>query len=56
MCARDDVLFEHFENVTKLRPDAKAAVIEGANFSLDRDSASITALWAPFIENPTGGA
>ncbi|KAJ5901915.1 hypothetical protein N7495_002443 [Penicillium taxi] len=49
MCAKDDVLFEHFENAKRLRPDVQTAVISGANFSLDRDLSGIESVWTEFI-------
>ncbi|KAK4898175.1 hypothetical protein LTR27_004182 [Elasticomyces elasticus] len=48
LCARDDVLWEHMENVKKVKPDAKTAEIHGANFSLDLDVAGIAREWDAF--------
>ncbi|KAJ9142935.1 Alpha/beta-hydrolase [Pleurostoma richardsiae] len=50
MCATDDVLYPHFENVRKLRPDITPVLIGGANFSLDRDTDRIIEAWADFIK------
>lgn len=38
MCAKDDVLWSHAENVKKHRNDVPLIEINGANFSLDRDA------------------
>jgi pimeloyl-ACP methyl ester carboxylesterase len=37
LCAEDDVLFPFFKRAQELRPDAKAAVVKGANFEPDLD-------------------
>ncbi|KAH8678272.1 Alpha/Beta hydrolase protein [Xylariales sp. PMI_506] len=50
MCATDDVLWEHFENLTKIRPDIPAIGIKGANFSLDRDVEGVVQNWTAHIE------
>jgi hypothetical protein len=51
MCAKDDVLWAHAENVKKHRNDVPLIEINGANFSLDRDAEGIVKTWTPFIKN-----
>ncbi|KIW00490.1 uncharacterized protein PV09_08011 [Verruconis gallopava] len=48
LCARDDVLWEHVDNVQKVKPEAKVAEIAGGNFSLDRDVVGIVREWDAF--------
>jgi pimeloyl-ACP methyl ester carboxylesterase len=48
LCAKDDVLWEHMDNVEKLRADAQTAIIDGANFSTELDVAGIVREWDAF--------
>jgi len=48
LCARDDVLWEHMENVEKLRSDVQTGVIGGANFSTELDVMGIVREWDAF--------
>lgn len=53
LCAKDDVLYEHLDNVKKVREGDKSVVVgtvAGANFSIDRDVAGILGHWTPFLE------
>ncbi|KAH9885729.1 Alpha/Beta hydrolase protein [Xylariomycetidae sp. FL2044] len=50
MCAEDDVLWSHFENVKKIRDDVPTAVIKGANFSPDRDAEGIISEWSKLMD------
>ncbi|ETS84137.1 hypothetical protein PFICI_02162 [Pestalotiopsis fici W106-1] len=53
MCARDDVLWAHAENVKMHRDDVPLIEIKGANFSLDRDAEGIIKSWTPLVEKAT---
>ncbi|KAH8883610.1 alpha/beta-hydrolase [Thozetella sp. PMI_491] len=53
MCARDDVLWDHFENLTKIRPDIPAVEVKGANFSLNHDVEGIAKHWTEHIGKNT---
>lgn len=48
LCAKDDVLWEHMHNVTKLRTDVQTGVIGGANFSTELDVMGIVREWDAF--------
>jgi pimeloyl-ACP methyl ester carboxylesterase len=48
LCAKDDVLWEHMDNVKKLRADARTGVISGANFSPELDMMGIVREWDAF--------
>jgi pimeloyl-ACP methyl ester carboxylesterase len=48
LCAKDDVLWEHMDNVKKLRADALTGVISGANFSPELDAMGIVREWDAF--------
>ncbi|CZT20640.1 uncharacterized protein RCC_06498 [Ramularia collo-cygni] len=48
LCARDDVLWEHMENVQRLRSDIRTGVIGGANFSTELDVLGIVREWDAF--------
>jgi pimeloyl-ACP methyl ester carboxylesterase len=48
LCARDDVLWEHMDNVKKLRSDVQTGVIGGANFSTELDVTGIVREWDAF--------
>jgi pimeloyl-ACP methyl ester carboxylesterase len=48
LCAKDDVLWEHMENVKRLRADAKTGVVSGANFSPELDVEGIVREWDAF--------
>ena len=48
LCARDDVLWTHIDNIQKIKPEAKVAEVAGANFSLDRDAPGIIREWDLF--------
>lgn len=48
LCARDDVLWAHIDNVQKIKPEAKVAEVKGANFSLDLDAEGIIREWDIF--------
>ena len=48
LCAKDDVLWEHMDNVTKLRADVQTGVIGGANFSTELDVMGIVREWDAF--------
>lgn len=48
LCARDDVLWEHMNNVPKLRKDVQTGVIGGANFSTELDAMGIVRQWDTF--------
>lgn len=50
MCARDDVLWAHSENITRLRSDVPLIEVKGANFSPDRDAEGIIEHWSQLIE------
>lgn len=41
VCAKDDALWEHYENARKVRPDAATLECSGANFSLDLDAETV---------------
>lgn len=48
LCARDDVLYEHMDNVKKLRADAQTGIVGGANFSTELDVVGIVREWDAF--------
>ena len=48
LCAMDDVLWEHMENVNKLRTDVQTGTISGANFSTELDVMGIVREWDAF--------
>jgi pimeloyl-ACP methyl ester carboxylesterase len=48
LCARDDVLWHHVNNVQKVKPEASVAEVKGANFSLDLDVKGIVREWDLF--------
>lgn len=48
LCAKDDVLWEHMENVKKLRANARTGVVGGANFSPELDVLGIVREWDAF--------
>lgn len=53
LCAKDDVLFEHLENVKKVKEGddrVQTGVVGGANFSVDRDVEGVVNFWKPFLE------
>ncbi|KAH9902328.1 Alpha/Beta hydrolase protein [Xylariomycetidae sp. FL2044] len=50
MCARDDVLWDHFGKIQELRPEVPAEEIKGANFGPSRDVRGISRLLTPFLE------
>lgn len=53
LCAKDDVLYEHLDNVKKVREGDESVVtgtVTGANFSIDRDIDGILSHWLPFLE------
>jgi hypothetical protein len=57
LCAKDDVLFEHLENVKKVKEGddtVETGVVGGANFSVDRDVQGVIGFWKPFLEKLTG--
>ena len=49
ICAKDDVLWEHYENARKVRPDAATRECSGANFSLDLDAETVGTACLQFI-------
>jgi pimeloyl-ACP methyl ester carboxylesterase len=54
LCAKDDVLYEHLDNVKKVRDDDDSVVvgtIGGANFSIDRDVEGLISYWTPFLDD-----
>lgn len=51
LCARDDVLWSHVDNVQKVKPAAKVAEIKGANFFLDLDVSGIVREWDKFQDS-----
>ncbi|KAK5123605.1 hypothetical protein LTR85_002643 [Meristemomyces frigidus] len=52
LCARDDVLWSHADNVKRVKPDAKfSSEIKGANFSLDLDVEGIVGEWDAFQDD-----
>lgn len=50
VCARDDVLWEHYQNARRARPDAATLECSGANFSPDRDAETIGTSWLGFVD------
>jgi pimeloyl-ACP methyl ester carboxylesterase len=50
MCARDDVLWEHYHHVKEMRSDVRAEVVGGANFSLDLDASGVSGFIDDFLE------
>ena len=48
LCARDDVLWSHIDNVQKIKPEARLGEVKGANFSLDLDAPGIIREWDNF--------
>ncbi len=48
LCAPDDVLFEHMQNVNTIKPEARTAEVGGANFSPDLDVDGIVREWDAF--------
>ncbi|KAF2769754.1 alpha/beta-hydrolase [Teratosphaeria nubilosa] len=51
LCAEDDVLWYHMDNVTRVKPAAQTKTIAGANFSLDLDVDGIVREWDAFQDN-----
>ena len=51
MCAHDDVLYPFFERAQKLRPDATAAILAGANFEPDLDPDGVVRAYLEFMKN-----
>lgn len=49
MCAEDDVLWPYFDRAKRLRPDADAAVLKGANFEPDLDPDGLVAAYRAFL-------
>ena len=49
MCARDDALYSFFDRAKKLRPDAVAVELKGANFELDQDPVGVVAAIEKFL-------
>jgi pimeloyl-ACP methyl ester carboxylesterase len=55
MAAQDDVLWPYFERAQELRPDARAAIIEGANFEPDLDADGVAENVRKFILDLVSG-
>jgi pimeloyl-ACP methyl ester carboxylesterase len=49
MCAGDDVLYPFFERAHAIRPEARTAVLKGANFEPDLDAAGTIAAIRSFL-------
>lgn len=50
MCSKDDVVWPFYERARKARPDADAAVVEGADFQCDRDPDGVAGALRRFLE------
>jgi pimeloyl-ACP methyl ester carboxylesterase len=53
LCAKDDVLFEHLNNVEKAREgdsSVEIGIVGGANFSVDRDVQGVSKFWEQFLQ------
>ncbi|OAK94760.1 alpha/beta-hydrolase [Phaeosphaeriaceae sp. SRC1lsM3a] len=53
LCAKDDVLYEHLDNVKKLKEGDESVVVgtvDGANFSIDRDVDGVVSHWTSFLK------
>lgn len=48
-CAKDDILWPFFGNAKAIRSEVMEAVVEGSNWSVDRDTEGIFSAWTPFI-------
>lgn len=48
LCAKDDVLWEHMDNVNKVRADVQTGVICGANYSTELDVMGVVRKWDAF--------
>jgi pimeloyl-ACP methyl ester carboxylesterase len=52
LCAKDDVLFEHLDNVRKARKgdsSVEVGIVTGANFSVDRNVEGVVEFWKIFL-------
>jgi pimeloyl-ACP methyl ester carboxylesterase len=53
LCAKDDVLFEHLNNVRNVREgdsSVEIGIVGGANFSVDRDVKGVSKFWEQFLK------
>lgn len=49
LCASDDVLYPYFERARKIRPDASAVTLTGANFEPDLDPDGVASAYDGFL-------